>query len=128
MELLKTIIKKAPASDQPSTAPKSGDKWGSIHIDGGSGLSDSSAEDLDARRSAAWPKKKGGMPTKATHPNQWSKEDIDVVHQICYKTDLQHFPDLSHQQNRPGQPDLHQHQGPQHLSRGGACGSRFGDL
>ena len=31
------------------------------------------------------------MPTKASHPNQWSKDDIDIVHQICYKTDLQCF-------------------------------------
>ena len=31
------------------------------------------------------------MPTKASHPNQWSEEDIDIVHQICYKMDLQRF-------------------------------------
>ena len=31
------------------------------------------------------------MPTKATSPNQWSKADIDIVHQIQYKTDLKHF-------------------------------------
>ena len=30
-------------------------------------------------------------PTKASHPNQWSKDDIDIVHQIHYKTDLQCF-------------------------------------
>ena len=90
MEMLKTIIKKIPASDQLPTAPKSGDKWGSTHIDGDSGLSDSSAEDLDASRSDQ-PKKKGGTPTKATSPNQWSKEDIDIVRQIHYKVDLQCF-------------------------------------
>ena len=31
------------------------------------------------------------MPTKASHPNQWSEDDIDIVHQIHYKTDLQCF-------------------------------------
>ena len=82
IELLKTIIKKVPSSGQPSTAPKSGDKRGSTHLDGGSGLSDSSAEDLDASQSATRPKKKGGMPTKVTSPNQWSKADVDIVCQI----------------------------------------------
>ena len=48
VELLKGIIKKIPTSDQPSTVPKSGDKRGSTHLDGGSGSSDSSTEDLDA--------------------------------------------------------------------------------
>ena len=31
------------------------------------------------------------MPTKASHQNQWSEDDIDIVHQIRYKTDLQRF-------------------------------------
>ena len=33
------------------------------------------------------------MPTKASglHPSQWTDEDIDVVRQTRYKTDLQHF-------------------------------------
>ena len=48
VELLKGIIKKIPTSDQPSTAPKSGDKQGSTHLDGGSGSSDLFTEDLDA--------------------------------------------------------------------------------
>ena len=26
-----------------------------------------------------------------SHPSQWTDEDIDVVHQTHYKTDLQHF-------------------------------------
>ena len=89
VQMLKQIIKPA-AGSQPSTAPKSGDKQGSTHLDGGSGSSDSSSEDLDASRGAQT-KKKMLMPTKALHPNQWSKDDIDIVHQICYKTDLQHF-------------------------------------
>ena len=88
VELLKEII-KIPTGDQPSTVPKSGDKQGSTHLDGGSGSSDSSVEDLDAR--GAWAKKKGATPTKASHPSQWSNKDIDVVHQICYKTDLKRF-------------------------------------
>ena len=31
------------------------------------------------------------MPTKALHPNQWSKDDINIVRQIRYKMDLQRF-------------------------------------
>ena len=89
VKMLKQIIKPA-AGGQPSTAPKSGDKWGSTHLNGGSGSSDSSGEDLDASRGAR-AKKKMSMPTKASHPNQWSEDDIDIVHQIRYKTDLQRF-------------------------------------
>ena len=90
IKLLKTII-KVPSGSQPSTAPKSGNKRGSTHLDGGSGSLESSAEDLDASRSSTWPKKKGGTPTKVTSPNQWSKADVDIVHQIQYKTDFKHF-------------------------------------
>ena len=86
VQMLKQIIKPA-AAGQPSTAPKSGDKQDSTHLDGGSGSSDSSGEDLDASRGTL-AKKKMSMPTKASHPNQWSKDDIDIVHQIRYKTDL----------------------------------------
>ena len=89
IELLKGII-KTPTSDQPSTVPKSGDKRGSTHLDSSSSSSDSSAEDLDASRSTQ-SKKKVAMPTKASHPSQWSNEDIDVVRQIHYKTDLKRF-------------------------------------
>ena len=90
LELLQEIIDPA-AHNQPPPAPKSGDKRGPSHLDGGSASSDSSVEDLDAK--GARPKKKGSMPTKASgsHPSQWMDEDIDVVHQTCYKTDLQHF-------------------------------------
>ena len=56
VKLLKEII-KTPTGGQPSTAPKSGDKWGLTHLDGGSGSSDSSIEDLDTRGARA--KKKG---------------------------------------------------------------------
>ena len=89
VEMLKGII-KAPTGNQPSTAPKSGDKWGSTHLDGSSGSSDSSAEDLDTSRSTR-SKEKVAMPTKALHPSQWSDEDINVVHQTHYKTDLKCF-------------------------------------
>ena len=89
VQMLKQIIKPT-TGGQPSTAPKSGNKRGSTHLDGGSGLSDSSGEDLDASRGAR-AKKKTSTPTKASHPNQWSEEDIDIVHQIHYKMDLQHF-------------------------------------
>ena len=68
VQMLKQIIKPT-AAGQPSTMPKSGDKWGSTHLDGGSSSSDSSGEDLDASRGAQT-KKKTSMPTKASHPNQ----------------------------------------------------------
>ena len=89
VQMLKQIIKPT-ASSEPSTAPKLGDKQGSTHLDGSSGSSDSSGEDLDASRGAR-AKKKTSMPTKVSHPNQWSDDDIDIVHQIRYKMDLQHF-------------------------------------
>ena len=89
VQMLKQIIKPA-TGGQPSTAPKSGDKWGSTHLDSGSGSSDSSGEDLDASRGTR-AKKKTSTLTKASHPNQWSEEDIDIMRQIHYKTDLQRF-------------------------------------
>ena len=89
VQMLKQIIKPE-AGGQPSTTPKLGDKWGSTHLDGSSGSSDSSSEDLDASRGAQ-AKKKTSTPTKALHPNQWSEDDIDIVHQIRYKMDLQRF-------------------------------------
>ena len=89
VQMLKQIIKPA-TGGQSSTVPKSGIKQGLTHLDGGSGSLDSSGEDLDASRGART-KKKTSMPTKASHPNQWSKDDIDIVHQICYKMDLQRF-------------------------------------
>ena len=49
VQMLKQIIKPT-AGGQPSTAPKSGNKRGSTHLDGGSGSSDLSSEDLDASR------------------------------------------------------------------------------
>ena len=54
--MLKQIIKPS-AAGQPSTVPKSGDKRDSTHLDGSSGLSDSSGEDLDASRGAQTKKK-----------------------------------------------------------------------
>ena len=90
LELLQEIIDPAAHNQLPS-APKSGDKRGPSHLDGSSASSDSSVEDLDAK--GAHPKKKGSTPTKASgsHPSQWTDEDIDIVCQTRYKTDLQHF-------------------------------------
>ena len=90
LELLQDIIDPV-AHNLPPFVPKSGDKRGPSNLDSGSALSDSSVEDLDAK--GVCPKKKGSMPTKASgsHPSQWTDEDIDVVHQTRYKTDLQHF-------------------------------------
>ena len=89
VQMLKQIIKPA-AAGQPSTAPKSGDKRSSTYVNGSYGSSDSSGEDLDASRGTRT-KKKTSTPTKASHPNQWSEEDIDIVHYVHYKTDLQRF-------------------------------------
>ena len=89
VRMLKQIIKPN-AGGQPSTTLKSVDRRGLTHLDGGSGSLDLSDEDLDASRGART-KKKMSTPTKASHPNQWSEEDIDIVCQIRYKTDLQHF-------------------------------------
>ena len=90
LELLQEIIDPAAHNKLPSV-PKSGNKRGPSHLDNGSASSDSSVEDLDAK--GARPKKKGSTPTKASgsHPSQWTDEDIDVVCQTCYKTDLQCF-------------------------------------
>ena len=102
LELLQEIIDPT-AHNQPPPAPKSGDKRGPSHLDGGSALSDSSVEDLDAK--GVRPKKKGSTPTKASavsHPSQWAEEDIDVVHQTRYKKDLQHFQTYHRNKIDPG--------------------------
>ena len=90
LELLQGIINPA-ALNQPPLGPKSGNKRGPSHLDGGSASSDSSVEDLDAK--GVRPKKKGSTPTKVpvSHPNQWAEEDIDIVRQTRYKKDLQRF-------------------------------------
>ena len=90
LELLQEIIDPA-AHNQPPPAPKSGNKRGPSHLDGGSASSDLSVEDLDAK--GVCPKKKGSTPTKASgsHPSQWTDEDMDVVHQTHYRMELQHF-------------------------------------
>ena len=100
LELLQGIINPA-AHNQLPPAPKSGDKRGPSHLDGGSASSDSSVEDLDAK--GARPKK-GSMPMKApiSHPSQWVEEDIDVVQQTRYKTDLQHFQTYRRNKIDPG--------------------------
>ena len=78
LKLLQEIIDPA-AHNRPLPVPKSGNKRGPSHLDGGSASSDSSVEDLDAK--GVHPKKKGSTPTKApvSHPSQWVEENIDVV-------------------------------------------------
>ena len=69
------------------------------HLDG-SGSSDLSDEDLDAKGTQN--KKKGSMPTKmASNTSQWTKEDIDMVHQIWYKMDLDRFQTYRHNKIKP---------------------------
>ena len=78
LELLQGIIDPA-AQNRLPPAPKSGDKRGPSHLNGGSASSNSSVEDLDAK--SEHPKKKGSTPTKASvlHPSQLAEEDIGVV-------------------------------------------------
>ena len=93
LQILQGIINPG-ADDQASIAPKSGEKRGSGHLNG-SGSSDSSAEDLDTK--GAWNRKKGLMPTKmASNTSQWTEEDIDMVCQIRYNTDLDQFQTYRH--------------------------------
>ena len=101
LELLQEIIDPA-AHNQLPPVPKSGDKRGPSHLDGGSASPDSSVEDLDTK--GACPKKEGSTPTKASvsHPSQWAEEDIDVVHQTHYKTDLPRFQTYRRNKIDPG--------------------------
>ena len=101
LELLQEIIDPA-AHNRLPPAPKSGDKRGPSHLDSGSASSDSSVEDLDAK--GVHPKKKGSTPTKVPvlHPSQWAEEDIDVVRQTRYKTDLQCFQTYCQNKIDPG--------------------------
>ena len=101
LELLQEIIDPA-AHNQLPPAPKSGDKRGPSHLNSSSASSDSSVEDLDAN--GARPKKKGSTPTKALvlHPSQWVEEDIDIVRQTHYKTDLQCFQTYRQNKIDPG--------------------------
>ena len=93
VELLKGIINPG-ATEQVSTLPKLGDKRGPGQLNS-SISSDSSTEDLDAKDT--WPKRKGSMPVKVTsNTGQWTEEDINVVHQLHYKTDLEHFQKYRH--------------------------------
>ena len=89
IEILKGIVKPG-ANNQAPIMPKSGEKQGSGHLDS-SVCSDSSGEDLDAKDVRN--RKKGSMPVKVGSSNtgQWTDEDIDVVHQILYKMDLDRF-------------------------------------
>ena len=88
LEILQGIINPG-ADDQVPIMPKSGEKRGLGHLDG-SGFSDSSGEDLDAK--SAQNRKKGSTPTKmASNTSQWTKEDIYAVRQMWYKMHLDRF-------------------------------------
>ena len=88
LEILQGIINLG-TQDQVPTLLKSCEKQGPGHLDGSIG-SDSSAEDLDAKDTR--PKKKGSTPVKVmSNTSQWTEKDLDVVRQICYKTDLECF-------------------------------------
>ena len=88
VEILQGII-NPDAHEQVPSLPKSGEKRGSGHLDG-SISSNSSTEDLDAKDTQ--PKKKVSTPVKvASNTGQWTDEDLDVVRQLFYKTDLDHF-------------------------------------
>ena len=89
IEILQSIINLG-THDKVPALPKSGEKRGSSHLETSIG-SDLSAEDLDAKD--ARPKKKVSTPVKVASSNsgQWNDEDLDVVCQICYKTDLDHY-------------------------------------
>ena len=101
LKILQGIINLG-AQDQVPTLPKLGEKQGPGHLDGSIG-SDSSAEDLDAKDTQ--PKKKGSTPVKVTsNTSQWTEEDLDVVHQIRYKTDLERFQKYRH--NKMTEADL----------------------
>ena len=84
IKILQGIINLG-TQDQVPTLLKSGDKRGPSSLG-----SDSSAEDLDAKDTQ--PKKKGSMPVKvASNTSQWTKEDLNMVCQLRYKTDLKRF-------------------------------------
>ena len=99
IEILQGIINPG-AHDQVSALPKSGEKRGSGHLET-SICSDLSAEDLDAKDTR--PKKKVSTPVKAASSNtgQWTDEDLNVVRQICYKTDLDCFQTYQHNKIMP---------------------------
>ena len=89
VKILQGIINLGTHEQVPSL-PKSGEKQGSGHLETSIG-SDSSTEDLDAKD--AQPKKKTSTSVKMASSNtgQWTDEDLDMVRQLCYKTDLDHF-------------------------------------
>ena len=99
LKILKTIVKPG-TNDQVPIMPKSGEKRGLGHLDSSVG-SDSLGEDLDEKD--AQNKKKGLMPIKRALSNtgQWTGEDIDMVCQICYKTDLDQFQTYRHNKIMP---------------------------
>ena len=110
LELLQGIINPA-AHNQPPPAPKSGDKRGPSHLDGGSASSDSSVEDLDAK--GARPKKKGSIDA---HEGAGiaSQSVGGRGHRRCATNPLQDgsaaFPNIPPEQNRSRRHGQYQHQ------------------
>ena len=107
LELLQEIIDPA-SHNQPPPAPKSGNKRGPSHLDGGSASSDSSVEDLDAK--GAHPKKKGSTPMKASVLQSVGGRG----HRCCASNPLQDgyaaFPNIPQEQNRSWQHGQYKHQ------------------
>ena len=91
MAILESIILQAAPQSCPPVMPKSGDKWAATHFEGGSASSESSAEDHGDTRPSSHSSRKGGTPTKASSPDQWSPADINTVWQLQYKADFQRF-------------------------------------
>ena len=92
-ELLQEIIDPATHNQSPP-APKSGDKRGPSHLDGGSASSDSSVEDLNPK--VRVPRRRGRCP-----PRRW---DHIPVSGCCASNPLQDgsaaFPNIPPKQNR----------------------------
>ena len=109
LELLQGIINPA-AHNQLPPAPKSGNKRGPSHLDGGSALSDSSVEALDAKGASL--KKKG------LHAHEGIGIASQSVggrgHRHCATNPLQDgsaaFPNIPPEQNRSRRHGQYQHQ------------------
>ena len=91
MAILESIILQAAPQSCPPVMPKSGDKRAATHFEGGSASLESSAEDHSDTRPSSRSSRKGGTPTKASSPDQWSPADINTVRQLQYKADFQRF-------------------------------------
>ena len=110
LELLQGIIDPAAQNWLPPV-PKSGNKRGPSHPDGGSASSDSSVEDLDAK--GVHPKKKGSTPEKVG--TGIASQSVGGRGHRCRATNrLQDgsavFPNVPPEQNRSRRHGQYQHQ------------------